>query len=342
MKDKIFNVNTIIELFDKPIFKKNLQLFNDFGYNPKICCILTSNDEGCLSYIKGIENICNQYSIGFEQCESSNAEGLEKIIKDKNNDDSVTGIIVMYPTPYKSYNDTYFMNLVDVNKDVEGLNNVNLGYMIQYEMFADEYNLRKNVIPPTAKGILYLMKRYYRLYEKQKNNFGKYPDDIQENPFKIEGASITIINDSLSVGRSLALMFLNENASIRVCQKYTDKKDIMKFISVSDIVVSAVPDKNFIIPSQIIKEGSIIFDVSFEGNFEYPKIFDKVYKIAPKWDLTNKGNRINDMTLNRLLSNLFYLANYKLPDDALYELKDFENSIIPDKKVEGLLKRDML
>jgi 5,10-methylene-tetrahydrofolate dehydrogenase/methenyl tetrahydrofolate cyclohydrolase len=325
----MFNIKTIIELFDKPIFDKNLFLINKYLKRPKLVCVLTSDDAGSISYVKGIKNICEFYGIIYEEIFSNSAAELEKIIKYHNEDKETNGIIVMYPTPY-DVNDTHFMNLVSIDKDVEGLNNYYLGYLIQHEMYSDEYKLRKNVIPPTAKGILYLLKRYYRIFENNKKNFGKYPDNVEKNPFSIEGKSATIINDSLSVGRSLSLMLLNEHASIRVCQKYTDMSDILKFISISDIIISAVPSGNFVIPTDMIKKDSIIFDISFEGNFDYNSIFEKVYKIAPRWDLANKGNRINDMTLHRLISNLFYLINNKLPNEALIELKEFERKIIPE------------
>jgi hypothetical protein len=70
----------------------------------------------------------------------------------------------------------------------------------------------------------------------------------------------------------------------------------------------------------VVPENAIVVYISFEVNFEYPSITEKVKKIAPRWYLTEKGNRINDMTLYRLISNLFYLINSKLPDSLLNKL----------------------
>lgn len=122
------------------------------------------------------------------------------------------------------------------------------------------------------------------------------------------------------MGRSLALMLLNENGSARVCHEYTDFDDILKSVEHSDIIISAVPKNNFIIPTNKIPNNSIVIDLSFVGNFDYPSIYEKVYKIAPKWNKVEKGNRINDMTLYRLISNLFYLINLKLSDSLLDDL----------------------
>jgi 5,10-methylene-tetrahydrofolate dehydrogenase/methenyl tetrahydrofolate cyclohydrolase len=119
----------------------------------------------------------------------------------------------------------------------------------------------------------------------------------------------------------MALMFLNENGSVRVCQEYSAFADIIEFVKTSDFVISAVPSKGFRIPTEAIREGAVVIDISFAGNFEYPAVFEKAFRIAPRWDLAEKGNRINDLTLYRLISNLFYLINRSLPDDVLLELE---------------------
>ncbi|WGS64070.1 bifunctional 5,10-methylenetetrahydrofolate dehydrogenase/5,10-methenyltetrahydrofolate cyclohydrolase [Marinitoga aeolica] len=325
-KEKLFDIKFLIENFDKPIFEKNIELYKKNNIKPQLVCILTSDDPGSISYAKGIKNICKKYNVNsiLEKCESK--DELEEKINYYNNDNGTNGIIIMYPTPY-NIKDTYFMNLISTEKDVEGLNHEYMGYLVQHEFYSDKESLRKLIIPPTAKGILYVLKRNYLVYENYYKSYGKYPDDLKENPFKLEGKKVVVINDSLAVGRSLALMMLNENASVRVCQKYTDYDDILKFVSISDIIISAVPSEKFRIPTKYISKNSIVFDIAFEGNFEYPDVFDKVYKISPKWNLVKKGNRINDMTLHRLISNLFYLVNRKLPNDDLIELKKLEKRV---------------
>lgn len=325
-REKLFDIKFLIENFDKSLFEKNIELYKKNKIKPQLVCILSSDDPGSISYAKGIKNICKKYEINFMLEKASNATELENKIIQYNNDENTHGIIVMYPTPY-DIKDTYFMNLVSSEKDVEGLNYKYMGYLVQHEFYSDKENLRKLIIPPTAKGILYVLKRNYLVYENYYIENGKYPDNLKENPFKLEGKKIVVINDSLAVGRSLALMMLNENASVRVCQKYTDYDDILKFVSISDIIISAVPSETFKIPTKYIPENSIVFDIAFEGNFEYPDVFDRVYKISPKWNLVEKGNRINDMTLHRLISNLFYLVNRKLSDDDLRELKEFEKNV---------------
>jgi 5,10-methylene-tetrahydrofolate dehydrogenase/methenyl tetrahydrofolate cyclohydrolase len=249
------------------------------------------------------------------------ADELTQTIEKLNNDDSVHGIMVMYPSGY-GIKDTTFMNMINPLKDIEGLHNSYLGYLVQFEKFRDPDRLRKLVIPPTAKGVLSILKRYAIDYDAFYQERGFYPENVETNPFDLEGKRVTVINDSLAVGRSMALMLLNENAYVQVCHEYTPFEMTLESVKNSDVVISAVPSSKFKIPTEFVPEKAIIIDISFEGNFDYPSVIEKCYKIAPRWDLVKKGNRINDMTLNRLISNLHYLVNASLPEETLKAMND--------------------
>ncbi len=321
MEDNILRVGSLIEKYDIPVFKNHQELYARHNIKPAMAAVITTEDAGSRSYMRGIKNFTESYGIDFHEVTARNTAELEQTISDLNNDPNLHGIMVMYPTGFDR-KDTHFMNLVDIRKDVEGLHFGHLGLLVQFQKFRDPQKLRKWVMPPTAKGILYILKRYYEIYEEEYNNEGSYPDGSQENPFAIEGKRFTIINDSLSVGRSLALMLLNENGSVQVCHRFTPYADVLKFVKNSDVIISAVPSEDFIIPTDSVPEHALLFDISFEGNFQYPGILDKVNKIAPRWDIIEKGDRINDMTLYRLISNLFYLINSQLPDEILKDLSE--------------------
>jgi 5,10-methylene-tetrahydrofolate dehydrogenase/methenyl tetrahydrofolate cyclohydrolase len=303
-------------LYDTPFLRKNLQFLLDNKIRPSLAVVETSDDPGAKSYLKGIRRVCREYEIEYFGFRAKSINELKKIITEINLRDEILAALILYPTPFDIH-DREFMNMVSAEKDVEGLHFTNLGYLVQFKKFIDPSGLRKLVIPPTSKGILYVLKRYFMLFEQYKKVKGVYPFDHDENPFELLGKKATIINDSLSVGKSLALMLMNENASVRVCQKYTDIQDIYQFTGLSDIIISAVPVSGWKIPSEYVADNAILFDVAFEGNFEYPDIYDNCFCIAPRWDETQKGNRINDMTLTRLISNTLYLANKKLPDNVI-------------------------
>lgn len=321
--DKIINVKTLVEKYDLPTFGCIRFFYDQYEIKPCLAVILTNNDPGSISYSKGIRSFCKKNIVEYQEFMVHDSAGLLDLIEKLNYDDSVHGIMVMYPSGY-DIKDSNFMNAVNPSKDVEGLHHTYLGYLAQFEKFRDPEQLKKLVIPPTAKGIISIIKRYAILYDEYKQEHGSYPDAKDQNPFYLEAKRVTIINDSLAVGRTLALMMLNENAYVQVCHKYTPFDRILSSVSRSDFIISAVPSNRFVIPAEYVPTNSIVIDISFEGNFEYPHVVEKCYKIAPRWDLTEKGNRINDMTLNRLISNLFYLINSKLPKDVLKNMTLFE------------------
>ena len=313
--DNIINVSHLIKVFDNPEFRRKQKFYGQLGIIPSLAVIMAGTDPGSLSYLRGIKRFCQSQQISFHSVLCRDSREMEKAVHELNMDDEIHGIMILYPTPF-SGNDTRFMNSVLPSKDVEGLHHMNLGYLVQFEQFKDPLKLKKLVIPPTAKGILYIFKRYALLYEEEKKRKGAFPRGFRENPFTITGKRFTIINDSLAVGRSLALMLLNENGSVRVCHRHTPFREILALCHNSDVIISAVPG-SFTIPTEHIPEGAITIDISFEGNFEYPEILSKAGLIAPRWNLTEKGNRINDMTLYRLLSNLYYLIDAGLPPGIL-------------------------
>ncbi len=321
-KDKILNVQHLVEKYDIPSFSCTQTFYTQHHVIPCLAVILTSEDPGSVSYTRGIKRFCAANNVECKDFLVNSADDLSDTIQKLNEDSSVHGIMIMYPTGY-GVKDTTFMNMVNPIKDVEGLHNTNLGYLVQYEKFRDAEQLLKLVIPPTAKGILSILKRYYIDFEDFYKQRGFYPENVKHNPFDLEGKRVTVINDSLAVGRSLALMLLNENAYVQVCHQFTPFEKTLESVSLSDIVISAVPSNKFKIPSEYIPENSIIIDISFEGNFDYPSVFEKCYKIAPRWDLVEKGNRINDMTLNRLISNLHYLVNCCLPEETLKKMSGY-------------------
>jgi len=320
----IIDIKLLIELYDQPVLKKNIEILSKNGVKPSLAVVCTSNDPGSISYIKGIQQACDKYSIMIADYSADSIGDLERIILEINNRNDILASIILYPTPYDIH-DREFMNMLNMEKDVEGLHFTNLGYLVQFKKHLDPFGLRKLVIPPTSKGILYIIKRYHLLFEMAFEKSGKYLFNYHENPFQLQGKKVTIVNDSLSVGKSLALMMMNENASVRVCQQYTDIQDIYHFTQFSDILVSAVPVSGWHIPSKYVSKNAIIFDIAFEGNFNYPEIYDQCFCIAPRWDETHKGNRINDMTLTRLVSNTLYLANQMIPDGEIKKILQFQN-----------------
>ncbi len=220
--------------------------------------------------------------LGFhaKKFEPTSESELWSLIGNLNSDPVISGIIVFYPIS-GSMPDEDLMDLVNPLKDVEGLHSLNLGYLIKYKKFLDSGRTKKCVVPATAKAIV---------------------KTLQEHQVPIEGAFVSIINNSMRVGKPLGLMLENLGATVVKCHDKTEKTNLEECVRRADILVTAVPSPDFSIDPCWIKKGASILDVSYQGNIdviqarEYAKI------------ITIPDNRIGQVTRALLFVNLIYCA----------------------------------
>ncbi len=203
---------------------------------PHLSVIFVGNDVGSTSYVKGKENDCKE--VGFiqtthryEDCVSE--EELLNKVKQLNEDNHVDGILVQLPLP-KHINANKVLFSIDPNKDVDGFHPFNIGKMlIQEETF----------LPCTPKGVIRLLE-----------NVG-YHD--------LSGLKAVVIGRSNIVGKPMAQLLLNKNATVTIAHSKT--KDIVEEVKVADIVVAAVGIPNFV-KAEWLKEGAIVMDVGVNRN----------------------------------------------------------------------------
>jgi 5,10-methylene-tetrahydrofolate dehydrogenase/methenyl tetrahydrofolate cyclohydrolase len=205
---------------------------------------------------------------------------LIQLLGQLNEDPKVTGIMVFYPIGGRM-TDEDLMDLVSPNKDVEGLHSLNLGYLIKFKRWLDETRGIKCVVPATAKAVLKTLQHY---------------------KVRVERQFVTIVNNSMRVGKPLGLMFENLGATVVECYDKTRLEDLRACVSRADVVVSAVPDPAFAIDPKWIKPGAAVVDVSYQGNIDTAALGDEVaFATAP-------GNRIGQVTRAMMFVNLIYCA----------------------------------
>lgn len=175
-------------------------------------------------------------------------------IESLNKDKSIHGILVQLPLP-NHLNALNIMNKIDPAKDVDGFHPINSGNLLIG---------KESFIPCTPKGILTI---------------------FNELNIKLEGKDVVIVNHSNIVGKPLALLLLNRNATVSVCHIYT--KDLVKYTSTADILIVGVGKPNFI-KKDMIKDGSIVIDVGINrvegktfGDVDFEDVKEKVYAITP-------------------------------------------------------------
>jgi methylenetetrahydrofolate dehydrogenase (NADP+)/methenyltetrahydrofolate cyclohydrolase len=197
-------------------------------------------------------------------------EEVLKKIKELNNDDDVSGILVQLPLPAQ-INKEKIINAIDPLKDVDGFNPINVGNL------ASGY---KAIVPCTPLGCLMLIK------------------NIEKN---LTGKHAVIIGRSNLNGKPMAQLLLKENCTVTISHSKT--KNLKEKCSEADILIAAVGVAN-LIKKDWIKDGSIIIDVGINkvgdkivGDVSFDEVKDKVKAITPV------PGGVGPMTIACLLKN---------------------------------------
>ncbi|MBU3186103.1 bifunctional 5,10-methylenetetrahydrofolate dehydrogenase/5,10-methenyltetrahydrofolate cyclohydrolase [Clostridium estertheticum] len=197
---------------------------------PSIKTILVGSDGGSLSYVRSQNNLCNKLGISYActQLEQDiSQKDIIDIIEKFNEDNSVDGIIIQLPLP-KNLNEKEITSKISYKKDIDGLTDVNMGRF---------YKGDKSFIPCTALGVIEMIK-----------NTG----------CNIIGKHAVVIGRSNIVGKPVAQLLLNEDATVTICHsKTTNLKEVCK---TADIIVAAIGKPGFV-TSEFIKKGAIVIDV---------------------------------------------------------------------------------
>ena len=192
-----------------------------------------------------------------------------------NQDKTIDGILVQSPLP-KNLDEKKIVSYILGSKDVDGFGIDNLGHLLANQ---------EQVLAATPLGILNLLKEY------------KIP---------IASKKVLIIGRSQIVGRPLAIMFLNRDATVTIAHSKT--KNLKELTLQADILVSAVGHPR-LITEDMVKEGTVCIDVGINrenghviGDMDFEKIKEKASYITPV------PGGVGPMTIVTLLENVYELA----------------------------------
>lgn len=269
------------KLRDK-IFENLKQRLNNMSEKPTLAVILVGENPASQIYVrnkkKTAENLgINSIVINYPSNISENIL-LDKI-KELNNDNSITAILVQLPLP-KHIDKFKIIDTIAPEKDVDGLTPYNSG-----KLFSGE---EPYVYPCTPKGILLLLDEYN---------------------IELEGKHVVVIGRSNLVGKPVAQMLLNRNATVTMCHSHT--KNLSDITKTADIIVSAV-GKN-IIGEKMLKSDCVVVDVGIfkdvNGKICGDVDFTSASKIAAYISPVPGG--VGPMTIASLMLNTVELADSK-------------------------------
>lgn len=220
--------------------------------------IQIGNDPASDVYVRQKKKMAEDLGYNFNHInldENVNEDEILAIIDKLNNDDMVDGILVQMPIP-STLNVKRIQNAILPYKDVDGLTDINIGKLVHNE---------DSLVACTPMGIIDLLD-YYNI--------------------DIEGKNVVIIGRSDLVGKPLASLMINRNATVTLCHSKTINLDF--YTKNADILVVAIGEPNFI-KKDNVKEGVIIIDVGINrmangmlcGDVDFDDVKDKVSYITP-------------------------------------------------------------
>jgi len=241
---------------------------------PKLVVILVGDDPASKLYVQSKQKACEEVGVISETIlldSTITEEQLVLEIERLNNDPTVHGILVQLPLP-KHLNETLIINTISDKKDVDGFHIYNKGRLI---------NNLETIVPATPLGVLTLLKEYN---------------------IEIKGKHAVVIGRSNIVGRPMAALLLNHDATVTICHRYTE--NLKQYTLMADIIVCAVGKPN-LITADMVKEGAVIIDVGINrlgkkvvGDVDFENVKDKASAITPV------PGGVGPMTIAMLLSNL--------------------------------------
>jgi methylenetetrahydrofolate dehydrogenase (NADP+) / methenyltetrahydrofolate cyclohydrolase len=203
------------------------------GINPGVATLLVGDDFGSKMYRGQVEKNCE--AVGFAYIEKTlPAETTEEeviaVVKALNEDESVSGILPLRPYP-EHISDSAVINNIRVDKDIDCFHPFNMGKLMLGE---------PTLAPATPSACIELMERV---------------------GVKFEGAEIVVVGHSNIVGKPVAMLALNRNATVTVAHVFTSQAgNLAKHTTGADILIVAAGRAGLITPD-LVKEGAVVIDV---------------------------------------------------------------------------------
>lgn len=252
------------------------------GLQPGLAVVLVGEDPASQVYVRNKERAANNigmYSVVYRLPETTSEADLITKIEELNHDDKVHGILVQLPLP-KHINEDLVLDTIDPAKDVDGFHPMNLG-----SLFAG----KPTMIPCTPAGIMELIKL---------------------SGLDLAGKNAVIIGRSNIVGKPMAHLLLQANATVTICHSKT--KDLPKVAKQADVLVVAIGRANFV-TADFVKEGAVVIDVGINRDENNKLTGDvKFDEVAPLTSyITPVPGGVGPMTITMLMRQTIDAAKRK-------------------------------
>jgi methylenetetrahydrofolate dehydrogenase (NADP+)/methenyltetrahydrofolate cyclohydrolase len=258
----------------KKLFAEMASTIQSKNLSPGLTVILIGDDPASAVYVKNKDLACHKVGIRSDvvRFPATISKGdLIAEIQKLNNDSNVHGILVQLPLP-KHLDAEEILGFVSECKDVDGFHTLNAGKLFRGQ---------KSLVPCTPKGVMRLLLEYQ---------------------VPIKGKNAVVIGRSNIVGKPMAQLLLDQDATVTICHRLTENME--GICRQADIIVAAVGKLDFV-KAAWVKKGACVVDVGInrrpDGKLAGDVAFDEVSKVAG-W-ITPVPGGVGPMTIAMLLEN---------------------------------------
>lgn len=254
-----------------------------YSRKPKLVVILVGNNQASQTYVRNKEKACEY--VGMDSTvirleDTITQERLLTEIYNLNKEDSVDGILVQLPLP-KHIDEKVVLKAIDPSKDVDGFHPQNVA-----SLFLGQHSL----VPCTPKGMMVL---------------------LESINYDVEGKEVVVVGRSNIVGKPVALLCLQKNATVTIAHSKT--KNLKEVCKKADVLIAAIGKAKFF-NHEYVKPGAVVLDVGMNrdennklcGDVDFADVENIVSAITPV------PGGIGPMTITMLIQNTleaFYNRN---------------------------------
>lgn len=246
---------------------------------PGLAVVIVGEDQASQIYVRNKIKACEELGVrsySYElPCTASQSQ-VEELLKSLATDDNVDGILLQMPLP-KHLDAASAMACIPFKKDVDGFSAQNLGMLMLH---------KERVVACTPSGVMKL---------------------LEKSGIDVAGKHAVVLGRSDTVGKPMAMLLLNANATVTICHSKTE--NLKEICSSADILVSAIGKPKFV-TEDMVKEGAVVIDVGINrdengklcGDVDFENVKEKVSHITPV------PGGVGPMTITMLMHNTYLAA----------------------------------
>ncbi|SDB19207.1 methylenetetrahydrofolate dehydrogenase (NADP+) / methenyltetrahydrofolate cyclohydrolase [Streptococcus henryi] len=275
----IIDGKALAQKMQAALAEKVAKLKAEKGIVPGLVVILVGDNPASQVYVRNKER--SAIAAGFKSetvrlSDSTSEEELLELINKYNADDSFHGILVQLPLP-AHINDKRILLAIDPKKDVDGFHPMNTGHL---------WNGRPQMVPCTPAGIMEMLREY----------------DVE-----LEGKNAVIIGRSNIVGKPMAQLLLDKNATVTLTHSRT--RHLAEVCRRADVLIVAIGQGHFV-TKDFVKEGAVVIDVGMNRDDNGKLIGDVKYdEVAPLASMiTPVPGGVGPMTITMLMEQTYQAA----------------------------------